>query len=1009
MAASTDKTNKPLIPRGVDDRPVDKYNRAKLYSGKALSFDGVNDYVESSEKITGITDALTIVGWVYSNTLSAANNRTFTQWDGSNGWFYQTNGGLGDIFFRVNTSAGNGDLITTTKPIKAGVWNFITCTYDGASMKFYLNSNLIESIAHSGTITESTTQKFRIGVNESISQDLDGSVAGVRIFNTALTAAQVAELYNNPEKIVPTGVSDSALKLWLPMMEGAGTTAYDGSPVGFVEDIVTGFTNGTIYPLDSFASSGDDITTAIKTSGFGGCVSNGHYYTNGQKVKVKFTYQKNSGNDLRVLFSNLVTGAGTAKSDIQYVSASGEFEHTFTMTADGIAYLQLGTGSASDSIDAVITDVYVSPNVSANHGTINGATWVQGVGAPVAQTAVIDWNKGSNLVTESENLDNWTKKNSIVVSASSDIAPDGSTNAYTLTDSSSDSYRYIQGADATLAGDYIGSVFIKKTTGSLSHYAGIGMGDVGSYLIVDTTNGTAVDSGSNFTDILVTSYNDDWWRVSAKSTINDTAWAIALWPALSVNGTTISTSGIGSNTFWGVQLEKVDEVSSYIPTHDTAQTSPVLLPQGLTSGRDITGVNLFENVRKQGALNLDGNSWAEVHDNASLDMTTNITAEAWVYWKQTTGSTDSGILSRYITAKRQFLLYHQNSTTLTFYTGATSSTYSSMTEGWHHIVGTYDGANRKLYVDGVLRATAAYSTAMESSDRVVEIGRYFYSGSYTTDDIVAQPRIYNRALTAEEVLNNYGTTEKELFDGTRLLDEYSGASAAYSLRLLDSTYTGPAVRVRRASDNAERDIYFSGGQLDTTTLESFASGTDAFVTTWYDQSGSGNHMTRTSAANQPKIVSNGVSLGYIEQASAIFLTSTLLMTQNSLYTYFGVVQSYEKAIYIPVVDAGNNSVGYAAVSQDGSSTIGANNFSEGNRYQNGSLIGATWGDMYSATSSFSAISAYVQKAGSPDAFLASGTSIGAYNQSRLKEVILYPNQTIDRSGVENNIITHYGF
>jgi len=1008
MAASTDKTNKPLIPRGVDDRPVDKYNRAKLYSGKALSFDGVNDYVESSEKITGITDALTIVGWVYSNTLSAANNRTFTQWDGSNGWFYQTNGGLGDIFFRVNTSAGNGDLITTTKPIKAGVWNFITCTYDGASMKFYLNSNLIESIAHSGTITESTTQKFRIGVNESISQDLDGSVAGVRIFNTALTAAQVAELYNNPEKIVPTGVSDSALKLWLPMMEGAGTTAYDGSPVGFVEDIVTGFTNGTIYPLDSFASSGDDITTAIKTSGFGGCVSNGHYYTNGQKVKVKFTYQKNSGNDLRVLFSNLVTGAGTAKSDIQYVSASGEFEHTFTMTADGIAYLQLGTGSASDSIDAVITDVYVSPNVSANHGTINGATWVQGVGAPVAQTAVIDWNKGSNLVTESENLDNWTKKNSIVVSASSDIAPDGSTNAYTLTDSSSDSYRYIQGADATLAGDYIGSVFIKKTTGSLSHYAGIGMGDVGSYLIVDTTNGTAVDSGSNFTDILVTSYNDDWWRVSAKSTINDTAWAIALWPALSVNGTTISTSGIGSNTFWGVQLEKVDEVSSYIPTHGTAQTSPVLLPQGLTSGRDITGVNLFENVRKQGALNLDGNSWAEVHDNASLDMTTNITAEAWVYWKQTTGSTDSGILSRYITAKRQFLLYHQNSTTLTFYTGATSSTYSSMTEGWHHIVGTYDGANRKLYVDGVLRATAAYSTAMESSDRVVEIGRYFYSGSYTTDDIVAQPRIYNRALTAEEVLNNYETTEKELFDGTRLLDEYSGASAAYSLRLLDSTYTGPAVRVRRASDNAERDIYFSGGQLDTTTLESFASGTDAFVTTWYDQSGSGNHMTRTSAANQPKIVSNGVSLGYIEQASTIFLASTLLMTQNSLYTYFGVVQSYEKAIYIPVVDAGNNNVGFAAVAQVGSSSISASNFNEGSRYQNGSLIGDTWGDMYAATASFSAISAYAQKT-SGDAFFASGTSIGSYNQSRLKEVILYPNQTIDRSGVENNIITHYGF
>ena len=42
----------------------------------------------------------------------------------------------------------------------------------------------------------------------------------------------MADLYNNPEKIVPTGVSNDALKLWLPMQEGAGTTAYDGSGNG---------------------------------------------------------------------------------------------------------------------------------------------------------------------------------------------------------------------------------------------------------------------------------------------------------------------------------------------------------------------------------------------------------------------------------------------------------------------------------------------------------------------------------------------------------------------------------------------------------------------------------------------------------------------------------------------------------------------------------------------------------------------------------------------------------
>ena len=70
--------------------------------------------------------------------------------------------------------------------------------------------------------------------------------------------------------------------------------------------------------------------------------------------------------------------------------------------------------------------------------------------------------------------------------------------------------------------------------------------------------------------------------------------------------------------FWGFHLDFDSSTAGpYVRTGATAQTSDVLLPAGLTTGRDITGVNLFENVRKQGALNLDGNSWAEVHDNAS--------------------------------------------------------------------------------------------------------------------------------------------------------------------------------------------------------------------------------------------------------------------------------------------------------------------------------------------------------------------------------------------------------
>jgi hypothetical protein len=90
-----------------------------------------------------------------------------------------------------------------------------------------------------------------------------------------------------------------------------------------------------------------------------------------------------------------------------------------------------------------------------------------------------------------------------------------------------------------------------------------------------------------------------------------------------------------------------------------------------------------------------------------------------------------------------------------------------------------------------------------------------------------------------------------------LLDDYPNAAAAYSLRKLRTAYTGNAIRVRRASDNTEQNIGFVNNELDTASLTSFCSGTNGFVTTWYDQSGNGYDATQTTGANQPQIVSSG--------------------------------------------------------------------------------------------------------------------------------------------------------
>ena len=133
-----------------------------------------------------------------------------------------------------------------------------------------------------------------------------------------------------------------------------------------------------------------------------------------------------------------------------------------------------------------------------------------------------------------------------------------------------------------------------------------------------------------------------------------------------------------------------------------------------------------------------------------------------------------------------------------------------------------------------------------------------------------------------------------------LLDLYPSAAAAYSVRLLRSAYSGNAIRVRRSSDNTEQDIGFSGGNLDESSLTSFCSGTNGFVTTWYDQSGNGLNATQTTAANQPQIVSSGSVI--LENGKPSFqfdgvddyIGSTITNFQN--YTNISAINVFSTAI-----------------------------------------------------------------------------------------------------------------
>lgn len=113
---------------------------------------------------------------------------------------------------------------------------------------------------------------------------------------------------------------------------------------------------------------------------------------------------------------------------------------------------------------------------------------------------------------------------------------------------------------------------------------------------------------------------------------------------------------------------------------------------------------------------------------------------------------------------------------------------------------------------------------------------------------------------------------------SNVLDTYTGAIASYSLRKLRTAYSGSAIRVRRSSDNTEQDIGFSGCGLDTSALKSFVGSSNGLVVTWYDQSGSGNNLTQSTAGDQPIIVSSGTIYRLGANPTLYFITKKFVGT-----------------------------------------------------------------------------------------------------------------------------------
>ena len=633
MSVTISTTNKPLNPRAQDLSPKG-YNRASLYSGKALDFDGVNDQVNitTSDVDFGANDftVTAIANWTGSN---ADGKLAYAERGSANSqlaaWQIRTNG-VGNMIFQTNTASAGWTEVSFSgvEAILNKGLTHLTFVRVGSSVTLYINGALYGSGSGIASTLDPANGNFCIGNRLGVSNYWNGLIGQYKIFNTALTAAQVSDLYLNPEKIVPDGVANSALKLWLPMMEGAGTTAYDGS----------------------------------------------------------------------------------------------------------------GNG---------------------NHGTINGATWVSGVGAPVAQTALVGWNKGVNLLTNSESFDNavWNKVQGggVTVSANAETAPDGTNSADKVIETvTSGNHIIYQDVVVTSGITYTQTYFVKaaeRTKAYILIQGSIGSGSA----IFNTSNGTfSSASGATYSAL---QFSNNWWRISiVKQSIGTGAAAVKIGTVDASGSTSYAGDGTSGIYVWGAQLTATSDVQPYILTLATAQTSPVLLPQGLTANKDITNVNSVS--RNAYALNLDGASWAEVHDNASLDFGTgDFTLEAWAKLKYVnTGSSINSILSIGTSASLTLIGMNSPSSIVGLIDG--TGAYEAVTfDDWAHIVLTKEGTSCKLYLNAINTDTFSKAANITNTENKY-IGGDVTSIRYYKDQI-ALPRIYNRALTATEVARNYNADKSK--------------------------------------------------------------------------------------------------------------------------------------------------------------------------------------------------------------------------------------------------------
>ncbi|MCP3674757.1 MAG: LamG domain-containing protein, partial [Gammaproteobacteria bacterium] len=195
------------------------WNATGGHDGKgAYEFDGINDYIylpiyyDQSNQIKELTSC----SWFKTSFSGSSwnSNWALLDFDRSDYYDYYVRGDTGAIGFSTSAaSAGTNDFYSTTTGLNDGAWHHTCIVYDGLNKYIYIDGNLdatnINSHSGFGLGTGATRYGFIGDGSEATSLNgsrnkkyYEGSIDELQIFNIALSAEQIANLYEGNENII---------------------------------------------------------------------------------------------------------------------------------------------------------------------------------------------------------------------------------------------------------------------------------------------------------------------------------------------------------------------------------------------------------------------------------------------------------------------------------------------------------------------------------------------------------------------------------------------------------------------------------------------------------------------------------------------------------------------------------------------------------------------------------------------------------------------------------------